>query len=281
MSKEEERKLMAQQKKALLMSLFRRTGPAKLPAISRRVAEILKGPGKVLVFAHHRVVLDTLSRTVLANVPHIRIDGTTAARDRQVRATKFQADAKIRVALLGITAAGVALTLTAASRVLFTELYWTPAALVQPEDRAHRIGQTAEVQVEYLLADDTVDDLLWPLIHHKMKLLGELFDNEKDVDLTDKDKKRPRAASVAAAADDDDDEAAEDSDSEEDLILDDELAALDKEDEEAVDIAKKTDEKENDDGRVSPVPPPKPAAPAVDEKDAALATMLDDNAFAF
>ena len=186
------RRSMASEKKALLMDLFRRSGEAKLPAVSRRIRALLTAEadaenpdvvsprGKILIFAHHRAVLDSLEKTALANIPHIRIDGSTPAKERQKRATQFQTDPAIRVALLGITAAGVALTLTAASFVLFAELYWTPAAVVQAEDRAHRIGQTSEVVVEYLLASDSVDDVLWPCIQHKMLILGELFENRGD-----------------------------------------------------------------------------------------------------
>jgi SWI/SNF-related matrix-associated actin-dependent regulator 1 of chromatin subfamily A len=104
---------------------------------------------------------------------YIRIDGQTASKDRHSRVQHFQGSSQCRVAILAITAAGIALTLTAASTVYFAELYWTPAALLQAEDRAHRIGQSRVVQVTYFLADDTVDELLWPMVRQKMKLLGK------------------------------------------------------------------------------------------------------------
>lgn len=266
------RREMAQQKKALLMSLFRRTGPAKLPAAENRIKELLSDEAgeKILVFAHHRSVLNYLSQGVLRTVPHIVINGSTAPRDRQTFATKFQTDPRVRVAVLGITAAGIALTLTAASRVIFTELYWTPAALLQAEDRAHRIGQTAEVKVEYLLAPDTVDDLLWPLVQHKMKLLGELFDNDKEHGLEEAEKRVEKEES----SDDDEEHRFSEDESVGGIILDDELEALDREDEDAKDVARVADE---EDGRTSPPPPPPVVAPLVN----AQAALFDDDNFVF
>lgn len=71
-------------------------------------------------------------------VPHVRIDGSTPAADRQAQVQRFQENDSVRVAVLGITAANAGITLTAASTVVFAEMCWTPGLLQQCEDRAHR-----------------------------------------------------------------------------------------------------------------------------------------------
>lgn len=62
--------------------------------------------------------------------------------------------------------------MTAASVVVFTELYWTPAMLMQCEDRAHRIGQTASsVNIYYLVARATVDERVWSMVEVSLLVL--------------------------------------------------------------------------------------------------------------
>ena len=56
------------------------------------------------------------------------------------------------------------LTLTAASTVIFAENTWTPAMMIQAEDRAHRIGQKQNVNIYYLHGSGTVDDVLFNMI---------------------------------------------------------------------------------------------------------------------
>lgn len=60
------------------------------------------------------------------------------------------------------------LTFTAASHVVFAELYWNPGHIKQAEDRAHRIGQTSSINVHYLIAKGTFDTVMWSMLNRKV-----------------------------------------------------------------------------------------------------------------
>jgi hypothetical protein len=93
---------------------------------------------------------------------------------------EFQSSDACSVALLSITAGGTGITLTAASHVVFAELFWTPALILQAEDRVHRIGQANAVTVTYLLGKNTLDDVLWTMIQSKLQVLGGVLNGEAE-----------------------------------------------------------------------------------------------------
>lgn len=161
-------------KRAAMLQYFHETASVKLPALQQYLSDLIETGRKVIVYAHHAEVLDTLSNLLMEkSVDFIRIDGRTNSEQRSVVCLKFQHEPTCMVALLSITAAGTGLNLTAASLVVFTELFWNPGALVQAEDRAYRIGQQDSVLVRYLLAEGTADDYLWSLIEKKLDVLGK------------------------------------------------------------------------------------------------------------
>ena len=81
--------------------------------------------------------------------------------------------------MLSITAAGVGLTLTAASTVVFAELHWTPGMMVQAEDRAHRIGQKSSVNCHYLLGEQSLDDILYRNLEKKVSNVSSFIDGKE------------------------------------------------------------------------------------------------------
>uniref|UniRef100_A0A5F4W5G4 SWI/SNF-related matrix-associated actin-dependent regulator of chromatin subfamily A-like protein 1 n=1 Tax=Callithrix jacchus TaxID=9483 RepID=A0A5F4W5G4_CALJA len=164
-----------QQQKEALILFFNRTAEAKIPSVIEYIMDLLEsGKEKFLVFAHHKVVLDAVTKELeRKKVPHIRIDGSTSSAEREDLCQQFQLSQRHAVAVLSITAANMGLTFSSADLVVFAELFWNPGVLIQAEDRVHRIGQTSSVGIHYLVAKGTADDYLWPLIQEKIKVLGE------------------------------------------------------------------------------------------------------------
>ncbi|XP_050545725.1 SWI/SNF-related matrix-associated actin-dependent regulator of chromatin subfamily A-like protein 1 [Daktulosphaira vitifoliae] len=179
-----DKSLRKMQVRGALLEYFNHTGDAKLPAICDYIINLLKEGKKFLVFAHHQKVMNGICKILEENQTYyIRIDGRTSSEERKSVCDQFQSEDKFRVAVLSITAANSGITLTAANLVVFAELFWNPGILTQAEDRAHRIGQSEAVTIQYLLAKGTADDHLWPLIQSKLNVLnkaGLSKDNFKD-----------------------------------------------------------------------------------------------------
>jgi len=53
-------------------------------------------------------------------------------------------------------------------------------ALVQAEDRIYRIGQKNAVTITYLLAENTADDYIWPLVQNKLDVLTSAGLSQKE-----------------------------------------------------------------------------------------------------
>jgi SWI/SNF-related matrix-associated actin-dependent regulator 1 of chromatin subfamily A len=155
----------------------------KAPSVVEYVGNLLESSsGKMIVFAHHKLLLDVLERC-FGGRSTVRIDGETPVDSRQSIVNAFQTDPKIRLALLSTRAAGVGLTLTAAPTVVFAEADWNPAWMQQAEDRAHRIGQTAEVvNVYYLIVDGTLDAHIIQTAVSKINVAERVLDAERAPD---------------------------------------------------------------------------------------------------
>jgi SWI/SNF-related matrix-associated actin-dependent regulator 1 of chromatin subfamily A len=114
---------------------------------------------KALIFAHHVPLLtgiDAYFRT--CEIDHILVYGEVPAAQRPALWDRFQRDEDCRVAVVGLKVGGSSLNLTAASLVIFAELWWNGAEHEQAEQRAWRLGQAHDVEIVYLLAAGSADD---------------------------------------------------------------------------------------------------------------------------
>src|SRR6516225_7434228 len=81
---------------------------------------------KTIVFAYHHEIIEGLE-TGLRRAGFEVVTCTGRTRDAAAAVKRFQEDANCLFFVGNIRAAGVGITLTAASHVVFAELDWTPA----------------------------------------------------------------------------------------------------------------------------------------------------------
>lgn len=102
---------------------------------------------------------------------------TTAQKQKSVDA--FQNNSKVKVFIGNIKSAGVAITLTEATVVIFNSFDWVPGNNEQAEDRAFRIGQKNDVNVYYQIFDDTISTRMWNMVHNKKDVIDIIMGDKK------------------------------------------------------------------------------------------------------
>lgn len=156
----------------------RLTGLVKVPGIIDVISDELDGmpyqKRKLIVFCHHKDVMDSIQEKC-KGLTFARIDGSTTARQRDKAVRDFQENPEVTVFLGQINACGEALTLTAASEVLFAEFSWTPSDNYQAACRAHRIGQNSGVNARFLVLPGSLDEIVGSVAARKAREIAELF----------------------------------------------------------------------------------------------------------
>lgn len=95
---------------------------------------------------------------------------TTTQKQRSVDA--FQTNPKVKVFVGNIKSAGVGITLTEGTVVIFNSFDWVTGNNEQAEDRAYRIGQKNDVNIYYQLFDDTISIRMWETLKQKQEVIN-------------------------------------------------------------------------------------------------------------
>ncbi|RYO75136.1 hypothetical protein DL766_006657 [Monosporascus sp. MC13-8B] len=141
----------------------------------RKLLELVRGYMKtgdrVLVFSRFEMVINILRDTLyFADIPYCELTGQTNTADRFPEIQKFTTKADIPVFLLTTAAGGTGLNLTAANKIILFDQSDNPQDDVQASNRAHRIGQTRDVEVIRLITKDSVEALIYNSCVKKLML---------------------------------------------------------------------------------------------------------------
>lgn len=139
----------------------------KLPECINFINGIIEEDKKVVIFAHHSVISEALESAYGEKA--VCITGETPVNERQYLVDKFQIDNKIKVFIGSIRAAGMGLTLTSASDIVFVEQDWVPSWMNQCEDRCLRIGQKNAVNVYNLVLESSIEKYMMKIVMEKQE----------------------------------------------------------------------------------------------------------------
>jgi SWI/SNF-related matrix-associated actin-dependent regulator 1 of chromatin subfamily A len=169
-------------KLVLLGKLRQITSQSKLSTASELIDNIIEAGEKVLVFSCYNAPLEDLFKKYKSS--SVMLTGKNSEEERKKAIESFQNNKDIKIFLGGMKSAGVGITLTEASHVIFIDYSWVPADHVQSMDRVHRPGQKADsVKIYQLYARNTIDEKMQEILSEKQLLFDELIGNNNQENL--------------------------------------------------------------------------------------------------
>ncbi|MFJ3380329.1 SNF2-related protein [Curtobacterium sp. NPDC090217] len=149
---------------------------AKLELLLDELEQLAAEGRRALVFSQFTSFLRMVA-TALDDrgIGYEYLDGSTRARTKVI--DRFR-NGTAPAFLISLKAGGFGLTLTEADTVFVLDPWWNPAAESQAVDRTHRIGQTRSVNVNRLIAEDTIEEKVLALAARKAQLFATMIDDD-------------------------------------------------------------------------------------------------------
>lgn len=149
--------------------LFLQSG--KVQELLRLVQKFQKNGDRALVFTRFARVLNILRECMTTSgLDYVSLEGATRVEERQAIIDEFNSNADIPVFLLTTGSGGTGINLTAANKVIIFDQSDNPQDDVQAENRAHRLGQTRDVEVIKLVTRGTIEELVYKACQTKLEL---------------------------------------------------------------------------------------------------------------
>ncbi|WP_123652979.1 DEAD/DEAH box helicase [Curtobacterium sp. ZW137] len=149
---------------------------AKLELLLDELEQLAAEGRRALVFSQFTSFLKMVADALDARgIGYDYLDGSTRGRTKVIE--RFRSGSTPAF-LISLKAGGFGLTLTEADTVFVLDPWWNPAAESQAVDRTHRIGQTRSVNVNRLIAEDTIEEKVLALAARKAQLFQAMIDDD-------------------------------------------------------------------------------------------------------
>ncbi|MBP5723230.1 MAG: DEAD/DEAH box helicase [Bacteroidales bacterium] len=149
-----------------------------VPYTEKLADEIISKGEKVVIACCYDEEIYTLKeyygdRAVLFN-------GKCSLKQKDAAVEAFMGDENVKVFLGNIASAGVGITLTSASKLIFSDMSYVPAENEQMQDRVHRIGQEKPVDIYYQIFRGTQYEKMWNIVLRKQMTIDAVIKKEDE-----------------------------------------------------------------------------------------------------
>lgn len=149
---------------------------AKINALSDIVDSAMEEDKKLVIMARFVPEMDDIQELLeKKKIGYAVVRGGVKDREKEIH--RFQYDDKCRVFVGQIAAAGLGITLTAASTMVFYSLDYNMSNFEQAKARIHRAGQKENCHYIYLVCRNTVDRKVLYALRKKIDLAKMLVDD--------------------------------------------------------------------------------------------------------
>lgn len=158
----------------MLSELRKVTGMAKVPHIIEHIKEQFErgNDEPIVLMMHHKDVVKAVAAAFEGQ--YVKVVGGMTSVQRQEAIVSFQAGGA-PLFLGNIAAAGEGITLTKSCHLIFGEIDWNATAMWQALKRVHRLTQSKEVTIQYLLLRGSLDGNLAQRYIEKRETINEFF----------------------------------------------------------------------------------------------------------
>lgn len=160
-----------------MQQLSRTAFPLMREGIVQWIEDFRESGQSVVVYTYHRTVTQYLL-SAFEDAQHI--DGGVRGSHREERLEWFkEGSGKMLIAQILSVGTGVDGLQDVCSNAIFVELSTNPTDHLQAEDRLHRSGQHDPVNIYYLLAEDTIQELMMEALDIQLKAFDTVVRGEE------------------------------------------------------------------------------------------------------
>lgn len=160
-------------------------GVIKAQAAIKHIRSLLETKQKIVVFVWHKAVVETLMEEFKHEA--VKYTGSESSKEKDEAIQRFQTDPDCHLFIGNIKSAGVGVDglQDHCDTAIFIEMSYVPNEIKQAIDRLNRIGQKAPVQVQFLIAEKSIDEDLIDSLTQKARNINIIMDEQKEVAFVD------------------------------------------------------------------------------------------------